>query len=108
MAGQSMQLAKEALQVPQCHFEELPLKTFVLKVFLHSLPASCFFNIVIFGSSFQSLFPQVCRQNHLHVMFIIQCKKASLIMDNPLVDNDEKCYRVAPTQTTVCQKPSLQ
>ena len=29
-------------------------------------------------------------------------------MDNPLVDNDEKCYRVAPTQTTVCQKPSLQ
>ena len=40
MAGQSMNLAKEALLV-----------------FLHSLPASSFFNVFIFGSSHQSLFP---------------------------------------------------
>eukprot|EP00092_Neocalanus_flemingeri_P018239 GFUD01019739.1.p1 GENE.GFUD01019739.1~~GFUD01019739.1.p1 ORF type:complete len:927 (-),score=280.27 GFUD01019739.1:214-2994(-) len=41
MSGQSMNLAKEALQV-----------------FLHSLPVNSFFNIIIFGSSFQSLFPE--------------------------------------------------
>eukprot|EP00092_Neocalanus_flemingeri_P060081 GFUD01071967.1.p1 GENE.GFUD01071967.1~~GFUD01071967.1.p1 ORF type:complete len:834 (+),score=254.30 GFUD01071967.1:112-2613(+) len=41
MSGQSMKLAKEALQV-----------------FLHSLPVNSFFNIILFGSSFQSLFPQ--------------------------------------------------
>merc|ERR1719186_1973842 len=41
MRGQSMNLAKEALQV-----------------FLHSLPVSSYFNIILFGSSFQSLFPQ--------------------------------------------------
>eukprot|EP00092_Neocalanus_flemingeri_P024207 GFUD01026255.1.p1 GENE.GFUD01026255.1~~GFUD01026255.1.p1 ORF type:complete len:656 (+),score=188.33 GFUD01026255.1:171-1970(+) len=41
MSGQSMNLAKEALQV-----------------FLHSLPVNSFFNIIIFGSTFQSLFPQ--------------------------------------------------
>ena len=36
------------------------------QVFLHSLPASCFFNIVIFGSSFQTLFPQVCSYQTFH------------------------------------------
>ena len=41
MHGQSMELAKEALLV-----------------FLHSLPASSFFNVIIFGSTFQSLFPE--------------------------------------------------
>eukprot|EP00092_Neocalanus_flemingeri_P042314 GFUD01046186.1.p1 GENE.GFUD01046186.1~~GFUD01046186.1.p1 ORF type:complete len:828 (+),score=250.72 GFUD01046186.1:263-2746(+) len=41
MSGQSMNMAKEALQV-----------------FLHSLPFNSFFNIIIFGSTFQSLFPQ--------------------------------------------------
>ena len=40
MAGQSMQLAKEALNLV-----------------LHSLPPSCYFNIVIFGNDFKSLFP---------------------------------------------------
>merc|ERR1719422_801007 len=41
MGGQSMDLAKEALQV-----------------FLHSLPVSTYFNVIIFGSSHQSLFPE--------------------------------------------------
>eukprot|EP00090_Calanus_glacialis_P038770 TRINITY_DN6757_c0_g1_i1.p1 TRINITY_DN6757_c0_g1~~TRINITY_DN6757_c0_g1_i1.p1 ORF type:complete len:929 (+),score=240.22 TRINITY_DN6757_c0_g1_i1:18-2804(+) len=41
MSGQSMNLAKEALQV-----------------FLHSLPVNSFFNIILFGSTFKSLFPQ--------------------------------------------------
>ena len=40
MAGQSMELAKEALGL-----------------FLHSLPTSSYFNIVIFGNDFKSLFP---------------------------------------------------
>ena len=40
MAGQSMNLAREALLV-----------------FLHSLPASSYFNVFIFGSRHQSLFP---------------------------------------------------
>jgi len=40
MSGQSMNLAKEALQV-----------------FLHSLPVNSFFNIIVFGSSFKALFP---------------------------------------------------
>ena len=41
MSGVSMNLAKEALQV-----------------FLHSLPVNSFFNIIVFGSTFKSLFPQ--------------------------------------------------
>merc|ERR1719232_733600 len=41
MGGQSMDLAKEALQV-----------------FLHSLPVSTYFNVIIFGSSHKSLFPE--------------------------------------------------
>jgi len=45
MSGQSINLAKEALQV-----------------FLHSLPVNSFFNIIIFGSSFQFLFP--CSRNY--------------------------------------------
>ena len=45
MQGQSMELAKEALQV-----------------FLHSLPANSYFNIVIFGSSYQVLFPEGSRR----------------------------------------------
>ena len=40
MAGQSMNLARESLLV-----------------FLHSLPTTSYFNIIIFGSNFQSLFP---------------------------------------------------
>ena len=57
------------------------------QVFLHSLPASCFFNIVIFGSSFQSLFPQVCSYQTFHhhhcqpiiVMFFIITTIATVI-----------------------------
>merc|ERR1712142_1313238 len=41
MSGCSMNLAKEALQV-----------------FLHSLPVNSFFNIIVFGSSFKSLFSE--------------------------------------------------
>ena len=41
MSGQSIRLAKEALQV-----------------FLHSLPATSFFNIILFGSTFEYLFPE--------------------------------------------------
>ena len=41
MSGKSINLAKEALHL-----------------FLHSLPMDCYFNIVCFGSSFQSLFPE--------------------------------------------------
>ena len=41
MGGQSIKLAKEALLV-----------------FIHSLPVSSYFNVILFGSSFQSLFPE--------------------------------------------------
>merc|ERR1719348_542104 len=41
MGGQSMNLAKEALMV-----------------FLHSLPVNSYFNVFIFGRTFQSLFPE--------------------------------------------------
>jgi len=41
MGGQSMNLAKEALMV-----------------FLHSLPVNSYFNVFLFGSRFQSLFPE--------------------------------------------------
>jgi len=41
MSGSSMNLAKEALQV-----------------FIHSLPVSSYFNVILFGSSYKSLFPE--------------------------------------------------
>ena len=55
MSGQSMNVSWKLLI---CKLSFPPqLAKEALGLFLHSLPTSCHFNIFIFGSSFQSLFP---------------------------------------------------
>ena len=55
MAGQSMQVSTLYLHLPYINLAQLAKEA--LGLFLHSLPSSCYFNIVIFGNDFQTLFP---------------------------------------------------
>jgi len=95
MAGSKMDLAKRALNVKKelyflCHsLIKSKQKCFCIffQLILHSLPATCYFNVIFFSDSYRSMFPQSQKYNQANLNQAKSIVSGKSFHKNPVIHN---------------------